>query len=172
MILLAIDTSIVRIGYAVFNVGEPIDRLILDSGTRRIPKMNEPQKVKRIYSEIKDLIIEHGCQEAVIERPEQFSYQRSTTPWGKSKNLESLRLNNIAVGIIATTCVSEGMNIELVTPEQWKGRQSKEVTRLWVNDKYGLNLQRVNYDQSDAIKIGDWWIERQRFEQLKEGSAV
>lgn len=165
MIVLSIDSSIVSIGYAIFDDAMPIDRGLLDSGTLRIPKMVESEKVRAIYVAIGDLLDTHHCDWAVIEKPERFPYMRSSNPYGRGKNLDSLRKNNIAVGTIAATCVSRGLEIELVTPQQWKGRQHKEVTRSWVNEVFGKNLQKKNYDECDAIKLGVWFIERQSFEQ-------
>lgn len=169
MILLAIDSSIANIGYAVFDDSYPIDKARIASGTLRIPKMDETEKVREIFIVIKELINRYNCQEAIIEKPERFSYGRSTNLYGRGKNLESLRLNNLAVGIISGTCQSEDLKIVFVTPREWKGKQPKEVTRMWVNDLFGLQLEKKNYDESDALKIGAWHIERKRFDRLKRG---
>lgn len=37
--------------------------------------------------------------------------------------------------------------------------------------RLGLNLQKKDYDQCDAIKMGTWFVERQRFQRMKEGAA-
>lgn len=170
MIVLAIDSSINNIGYAVLDDALPIDKARIASGTLKIPHVSETEKVREIFVAIKERIKRYKCQEAVIEKAEHFSYARSTNPYGRGKNRESLRLNTMAVGIISTTCQSEGMKITLVTPTEWKGKQPKEVTRIWVNDVFGLRLQKKNYDESDALKIGAWYIEKKRFDKLREQS--
>lgn len=107
---------------------------------------------------------------AIIEKPEGFTYDRNVSRrTGKAMILKALAQNNFAVGIIAASLLGLVDKIEFVSAQTWKGKQRKSVTRMIMNNIFGLKLVDKNNDESDAIGIGCWRARRFKLEQkIKE----
>jgi len=55
----------------------------------------------------------------------------------------------------------------LIYPAQWKGQLPKKITRMRVNEAFGLQLKEgIEENISDAIGIGQWTIEKQKMLQI------
>lgn len=112
------------------------------------------------YSDLNEAMIkERHINLAIIEKPDGHSYSRSISQsTGKAMNKKALGQNNFAVGIIAATLAEHVDAIEFVSAQEWKGSQRKSITRMIVNNQFGLKLEDKNNDESDAIGIGCWKI--------------
>lgn len=208
MRLLAIDSSINNIGWAVLETDADIEHGdgLLGSGTIRTKRKYDPNRVFEIMEMISNLFklnnqdfpekppmldidpeigrykgqlghvasagdfrknySDRLIQLAILEKPEGFTYGKHISQYtGKAMTKKSIGQNNFAVGIIAAAVALRCDQIEFVSAQVWKGRASKTITRLIVNDTFGLKLEQVNNDESDAIAIGCWWIRNMKLEQ-------
>ncbi len=190
MRILAIDSSIKNIGWAVLDTSADIDggKGLLGSGTLRTKKTGDAERVYEIRELLMRLIKRNNqdfpaktslmdidpvsqpyskqneaalslrrIELAIIEKPEGFSYDRHVSRRsGKAMNKKALGQNNFAVGIIAAVLSQHVDGIEFVSAQTWKGTQRKPVTRMIVNNTFGLKLEAKNNDESDAIGIGCW----------------
>lgn len=168
MIVIAFDASIVHTGYAVIDTGIKIlPKSLLDSGTISAKKDDDlTAKVVLLGHKIEELCKTHKPDAIVIERAEAFAYKGRKNLYGKSLNVDSMAKNALSVGVIAGIASLYCADIVFVSAQTWKGMQRKEVTRLVVNNEYGLKLKRVNNDESDAIAISGWYRRELKFKKM------
>lgn len=166
MKILSIDSSIAKIGWAVLNDSKKVGKdMLIAFGTIKIPTGDINAKSQIISREISRLIIEHNPSKAIIETPRPFTYGRSAR-YNRPLNRKAMDKNNIAVGIITSACQIHGLMTQHFSAQDWKGNQKKEVTLWVVNETYGLDIKKSHNDEADAIKMGQWYIEYERFKKL------
>ncbi len=172
MKLLSIDTSIAKIGWAVLDDQYPIgEKMLKGYGTIKIPAMAISEKTRNITIAIKEIIEKYTPDEAVIETPKPFTYGRSKR-YNRPLNQKAMAKNNIAVGVITSTCATLGLTTHHLSAQDWKGNQKKEVTLWAVNQTYSLNIKKSHNDEADAIKMGQYLIEEKRIERMIERVTV
>jgi len=166
MKLLSIDTSIAKIGWAVLDDKHPVgEKMLKGYGTIKIPAMAISEKTRNITIAIKEIIEKYTPDEAVIETPKPFTYGRSKR-FNRPLNQKAMAKNNIAVGVITSTCSTLGLKTHHLSAQDWKGNQNKDATLWIVNQTYGLELKKSHNDEADAIKMGQYLVEEKRIEKM------
>lgn len=166
MVILSIDSSIAKIGWAAMDDSKPVGATMLKgSGTLKIPAIGLGEKTQKISESIQKLIEDYGAEAAVIEKPEPFTYGRSKR-YNRPLNQKSMAKNNIAVGIISAACAGKGLETHFLSAQDWKGSQQKELTIFNVNTLFNTKITKSKHDEADAIKMGQVFIENRRLEQL------
>lgn len=151
--ILIIDPSINRTGYAVFDMSGSSS--IITSGVIR--SLGEgSDRLGSLHQQVKVIIEQHGVTHAVVEIPASYSYSRSQSKWsGKGMNQAALHILNRAIGaILAALSVADIETVE-VAPQQWKGRRGKGIDKLIAQQQTG---RMVTSDEADAIGLGLWYI--------------
>ncbi len=123
--------------------------------------------LKQIHSHLQSIIQCHKPTLAVIEKSESFTYSRSLSNGRHPLNQTAMQKNNIALGIISSVCIISGLEIRYLSPLEWKGFQSKEVTRTYVNERFKTKIIKSHHDESDAIKMGSQFIDIVLSEEYK-----
>jgi len=166
MKIISIDSSIAKIGWAVLNDTKSVGpEMLVGYGTIKIPSGDINFKTQIITKELVKIIQKYNPEKALIETAKPFTYGRSTR-YGKPLNQKAMAKNNVAVGIITTVCQTRGMMTRHMSAQEWKGNQKKEITRWVVNATYDIKILKSHNDEADAIKMGQWFIEYERFMRL------
>lgn len=149
MRILAIDPSIVSLGWAVIDGGEYVA-----SGSRRSRRKGDPDRVHEMASFCAALIEEHRPEVVGIERPRFFRRAYRGKLVGRM-NWESIQKLNWVVGAILDRAMASPVGkIILVRIDQWNPKHSKEATanKVW----YVTGKKLKAGDVADAVAIGLW----------------
>ena len=146
--ILAVDPSINNTGWAVVDSGQ-----IKDVGVIKV----KGSDVKRIYDlgeAITRLLMLNEIDVAVVEIPEAFSYNRSTSAWtGKGLNQKSLQKLNWAIGAITYALRRWDVEVILISATKWKGRRTKKLDKAVAEQVVGRSLSA---DEADAVLLALW----------------
>jgi crossover junction endodeoxyribonuclease RuvC len=147
MKILGVDPGSLRTGYAVIEARG--NRLVLlTSGSIKLPnKLDFPEKLKMIKSEISTRIREHAPDSMVVET---LFYR---------KNVKSaLKLGHVR-GVILLAAAEAGIDLHEYSPGEIKmavsgnGRASKDQVQEMVVRILGVKTEPESYDASDAMAI-------------------
>lgn len=139
--ILAIDPSISDLGWAV---GDKED--IYDYGHKRTySRWDLDRRAKEIQDEIKEKIDEYAVDTILYEMPKSFRHN-------KTRGIETWLKFGVSLGAFLTI---EGVQTQQVSPQKWKGSQSKEDTKLLTKNVIGEEIS--NHNASDACGILIWW---------------
>ena len=163
MVILSLDTSIVKCGFAVYD-----GKRVLRSGV--IETNAKDRMSKRLFDIVEDIKTILGSKEymvthSVMEVKDPHGYNRSSNEHGKLKNLDSLLKNSEAAGAIKYLLESWGLPPFEVTPKMWKGNRNKKLDILLASQTVG---HKVSDDIADAIQIAKWYHIRFGFLKGKE----
>ena len=78
-------------------------------------------------------------------------------PWGAGqRNVDDIMKLMFLVGTLRDHFSQECYTV-LAPVLSWKGQAKKDVNLKRMNRRWGLDLQKKNYDEADAIGIGTWY---------------
>ncbi|GAF92409.1 unnamed protein product [marine sediment metagenome] len=150
---ISLDPSSTATGFAIWQWGK-----LSCHGVIKPPRKDEAdERIRKMVEFVEDLIATYNVSQAVFEEPQKID------PGGYKKNLWIYKkaVQNISSHLV--TLLGEG-NVYPVGPQMWKGSSKKKHTLREVNLIYGLELTDDN--EADAIKIGEWFLQRQRFNPI------
>jgi Holliday junction resolvasome RuvABC endonuclease subunit len=142
--MIAIDPSIDNTGYALYDErGQEVSGVIRTKGS------DHAEKLIYLRRAIGEIIAEYyHIKTAFVEAPlEGFSYNKySSEDSGKSKNIEGLVVNGMAVGVILASLSDRGVKqIYEILPTEWKGGLSKGMAMSQTGKK--------SHDEADALML-------------------
>ncbi len=78
-------------------------------------------------------------------------------PWGAGvRNVDDIMKLMCLVGMLRQFFIAD-MHVQLCPVIAWKGQAKKGINLKRVNRRWGLELQKKDYDEADAIGIATWW---------------
>jgi len=147
MIILGVDPGTLRTGYGIISVAQG-KTIWIASGTINLVKLKTlPEKLKKIYLELTDLIERYNPQEFAIE----------TAFYGK--NVQSAMKIGYARGVSILAAVNKAIFICEYSPREVKksvvgtGAASKEQVNYMVKSILELAKGKVGMDESDALAV-------------------
>lgn len=159
MKLLAIDPASKVTGYAVLNErGDVIDAQLIRASRSKLPL----DRIASIIADLNGVCDEHSPSAIVVEvtsgRPGTGSTRGASS---------SLAIYGMAVGAIWWAMRGRGIAVHPVDEDRWTARYSKAQRQLAaVATVPGYSAQKdKGGDVSDAIALGRWWLDRQRFRE-------
>ena len=157
---MAIDPSIHKIGIAVS------DGLydIVHAKTYYFKEKNIDRRMKQIFLTICLLIKKFKPDKVVIEVP-GYPWVRYDKKTKRPVNLLPLKRLFIAIGLIQGAIFSSGKNYIRISPKEWKGNETKEITWFKFREMFPDKKLRISNDTVDAIMLGVYY----RKKYLKEG---
>lgn len=173
MILVALDPSSSKTGYAAFDGRALIDAGLLVPDRRAVER---PQKRRSMVRDVLDLCSEHDPAEVVIEVPD------GKVHWGKQAAAGTLAIYGMAVGAMVQaldTWAIDALDLrgERYKPERtiveatvntWTGSSPKAVRGVAAANLYGdiYDPQTdAGGDVADAIMLGLWRIDEPAMRQ-------
>jgi Holliday junction resolvasome RuvABC endonuclease subunit len=109
-------------------------------------KLDSALRINRIVKALSVLLDAGGFNAALIEVPDKFLY---ITKGGGKRSIHSMLILSRAIGAIMNECLNHKMTIFQVTPQEWKGTVSKQVTML--------EEKRTDDNEADALGLLRWW---------------
>lgn len=151
--IIAVDPSINTCGFAIF-VGGKLHKyeLIRPKATSE----DFVEKGRSVFWQIRQKLTKVTNYIIVLEMPEYWK----VAGYAARESGSFFKLA-VVVGMIATL-----PNVVVVTPSQWKGQMTKEVTKNRLQRKY-TDIEFDNMDNNivDAIGIGDWYLSKYKKEK-------
>ncbi len=157
--LLAIDPSIMSLGWAVFIPCADAHPHLVSFGTvkRETGGLPLEQRIDVIIEGLEEAITSltfpiSKCEAVIIEKPQL---------WGAFKSVASMHSGallalHILVGALYWWGKTRFFKAHLVPVSEWKGQLSKEITQRRMEAKYSVKFKTD--DESDAVGIGDHYI--------------
>lgn len=150
---MSIDPSYTKIGVAISNS----IKNILYANTKYFKEKDTKKREKQIAAYILLLLQKFKPEKIVIEVP---GY-----PWvryGKNKkpvNLLPLKKLFMAIGLIKGVLLVAGYDYIDISPKEWKGNESKEITYFKYRDLFlnGNSVKRISNDTIDAVMLGVYY---------------
>ena len=139
-IIVAFDPGINETGFAVLDGQDTHSGVIRANG-------DDAQRIRQI-AERAYAMLKPKCM-VIIETPSAFTYNRSSRG-GKTLNAGSMAKVNWVVGALVAVAGFHGCQIYMISPQEWKGNQPKEVTQMQTGIK--------NHNESDALMLAQWWV--------------
>lgn len=165
VMLLSIDPSLTSTGYAVWEVADWqwTKNSLLRYGCYEtdIGDGSTGERLDLLVGTVREIIKDWFIEEVVYEKAASVNYA------GRGqKNIDKYRN---AVANVERACVDQvgRENVYGVTAPTWKGTANKKATLKEVNALLDLELKFADNDIADAMKIGIWFIERQRLHPIK-----
>lgn len=163
MILLAIDPSSTRTGYALMSNAQTI----LDAGLLKPEKNSDPaiMRIVVMAKDLTDLLYETWPDQVVIEIPSAHTAGRL-----KFKSAGAgLAIYGLAAGAMFWACNSFTDKTDTVDAELWtrgipKKRRQQEIATIFQN-RYDATKD-VGGDIADAIGLACWWFSKQRAKRI------
>ena len=145
--ILALDASTTSTGYAVFDDGVLVDKCVI-----RFKNSDVKERIKYIYSEVKDLFKKNTYEHVFLEDvPLSHTVNRRV-----AENLLLLQ------GTIYSLCIEHGCDFIQMEPTHWrklaeiksKRREEQKAEAIqMVNDIYGFDYHYI--DAKEDSKTGD-----------------
>lgn len=157
MLILSIDPSINRVGWAVHNTENNMMRYGMITSVGETVE----EKLSSIKSHLINEVIRHEFIAAVVIE-DSFIYFGNHAGKGRV-NPQSIRLLSLSVGYIAGVCAGYAPKIEFIAPSAWKGTKSKAAT-IRECKAQGITWSRNGRSKelpdhvADAIRLGQWFI--------------
>lgn len=147
--LLAIDPSIRQTGWAVLrNNPAPSSPTVLGSGMIAPIARGSSNRFDDLAARV--MVHLDGVDEVVIELPNRG-------PAWKMGH-DDIRIQSQAIGVIQGVCIANQLRVHLVRVSEWKGRDKKQRTAVYV--KHFLGRCPGNDNEADALGIGLWLCSR------------
>lgn len=157
MKLLSLDPSSSCTGYAVFDATELVDAgKLLPNRAKDVPN----DRIDAIVAELVKLVTEHRPDVIVMEDTSGKVSKRHGSGGGAG-----LAIYGKAVGEIRRAMKITGIPVDCVLENEWTRGTSKGNRQMWCAAKYSRQYDPnadPGGDVSDAICLGDWWLEKQR----------
>ena len=153
--LISFDPSSSCMGWAALRFGDKKCEL-LDAGKisyRRKSITCPNDAIEAILADVKEIVEKFEATVAVVELA-----QNRHIKYRKPASTDVYKNAVFACRLQCWDAVGRE-NTYTFTVGDWKGSKSKEITLLEVNDRYGLALELKDNDISDAIGIGDYWLQ-------------
>ena len=165
--ILALDPSILHLGWAYMCLHQHRDIVILDSGTIVVPEeYKDEELVKRIGANIEALYdLDFDVDTVVIEQPES---------WGAYKSMASSRSGSLLklellTGALVGWALTVGLEPILIPVSKWKGQLPKHVTTKRMEKKYERKF--ATSDEADSVGLGDWYLMQQIKVEANDSSS-
>jgi len=157
MKLLSLDPASKKTGFAVWETDGTSGTELLDYGliSHQGRLMN---RLMRLSDDIDRLLADNQIEQAVMEKPVRNynqTYPNSDSYLSACKVVRELLEDRLGK-----------KNVFGVNVQTWKGSGKKKDTIRIVNLVWKLELTEKDDDIADAIKLGEWFIKRQRFNPL------
>lgn len=159
--ILAIDPSSTCTGYACLSHrGDILEHGALKPNRRRD---TTDVRITTMAAELNTLMVEQRPEIVVIEMPGGgvFKYQRGGGA--------GLSVYGWAAGYLLATIRRHGSRVELVDPSTWtrgKRKSTRTATVAMTVGSYDRDTDK-GQDAADAIGLGRWWFDEQRFNGRK-----
>lgn len=162
MRILAIDPSVLHLGWAEMRKDpKTIETQLISFGTVEAPEeLKQTGLVTRLtwmIETLDDIIWLAPLTYIVIEQSEMWGAYKSMAS-SRSGSLQMLTMLTGALVFWAVTKVGD-KNVRLVKVSTWKGQLPKLVTKKRMETKYNCKFRTD--DESDAVGLGDWYLERE-----------
>lgn len=178
--IFAIDPSNTSCGWAVFDAEKETNTLELDkSGDIRSSGSNEYTAYLDSLDDV-DIPVQgnlgkglhiandwlYKCDYMVVELHKKYVQYTEydgvvvliELPWGAGqRNVDDIMKLMCLVGMLRSHFERHAAHVVLAPVMSWKGQAKKDVTLKRMNRRWGLDLQKKDYDESDAIGIGTWY---------------
>jgi len=165
--ILAIDPSIVSLGWAYLKYNSEKRIWDLQSGTLRFPEAEKEWILEaRLESCLKHLAEELDTHlgaawfeektHIIIERPEQWGSFKTVV----SQHSGALMLLYLFVGALFHWALTFTTEVKMPRVSEHKGQLPKEVTQKRMEEKYGRKFHGAGMDEADAVWIANWYQEK------------
>ena len=165
MRLLTIDPSLTCTGYAVWDIRgtwEDNTHALIHYGCIRTDiKESDESRLGTLRKGIRGVLETHDISLVVYEKPTAITFKNKKG--GYRQNLKYRQaVENVRV-VCEDYFLGERKHVIGVTVGTWKGTGKKKDTINKVNMCFGLELKARDNDIADAIGLGVWFLDRQRF---------
>jgi Holliday junction resolvasome RuvABC endonuclease subunit len=144
--ILAIDPSIRRIGWALFEV-EP-DRNFDSLATWNYGTFSPPSQGRtRILADVKSYFSKSAANHVVCELPAFFESEKGRIAAKSGYTID------LALVIGTIYGITPDAKLYLYTPQQWKGSVSKGITQARFKRVFQLTHVNLDHDTVDAIML-------------------
>lgn len=181
-IVLAVDPSMVNLGWACFNMNLGANRYDIDSSAWRFGLIHPRSQNRSPQYRWRDAFakLRNGLQDwrpthYASEWPSYFATQ-------KGRIAATMGYTVDLAGISAYIAGRFGMRADFITlwkPEQWKGTVPKSVTQAKFIRLFGHDAEMVvrnySHDVIDAIMIAEFWLtlyHREKFQWMKQKQKI
>lgn len=162
---IAFDPASHKTGWAIMTTSE-LGFELCKSGVIKAPKGEPDQRIEYMVESVINLLRDYGPDQAVIEEPRQMGSKKGVATYRKA----AYRIINACVECLT---MSNVYTFDCLT---WKDDCKKEATIKDVNERFGLELEKKDNDEADAIGICDFFVRRQEgtnpFKPLHSGKTA
>ena len=152
--VLTLDPSIANLGYAV---GEPVSQDLNTAGLiRTYSKWDMERRVEAIRREIEQLMVDFKPSVVIWERPKKFRYSGRQTAGIQTFFHMGIGTGAMLAGVTGGIEDDEEQRVESVTPQKWKGNDTKQETKMRVN-ALGVEGLPDDHNVYDAVGIFLWY---------------
>lgn len=162
--ILSLDPSSTKTGYAFLQCSADYRGSIglLEHGVIKPKGSDEQTRFESLADELRYLIEKNDPDEAVFEKANPVFRNR---PYNRRNHLQYVQAVNVAEQVLCQRLGAR--NVYGLFAETWKQTEKKRITVRRANLLFDLDLSETrDHDIADAIMLGVFYIERQRYSPL------
>ncbi|MCK5236620.1 MAG: hypothetical protein KAR06_06505 [Deltaproteobacteria bacterium] len=150
--IIAIDPGSIKTGYAFISEGGTLVSGILEAPGG----WGRTKRISHITGLLDRVLFVYSFDAILMEVPGNKSYQRNRAKRGQQKNIQSLVVLGMAIGVMEELADSKGLTILEADAAVWTQGTNKKYRKMFATTKLGR--PPIDDNEADAVCLLDWYM--------------